>query len=123
MHERFAIRCELDGRHPALAPALARSLVHHQCRLVDVDVATTEALEAAASEVVDDLTDATGTIVEIGVDPQFAGVDIRIITRFERADPAHFVFGPIAAATFDELAIDGRGRVHLVHQFPPDPGT
>ena len=92
--------------------------MHHQCRLVDVDIATTEALEAAASEVVDDLTGATGTIVEIGVDPGFVGVDIRITTEFDRSDPERFVFGPIAAATFDEFTIDDHGRVHLVHRFP-----
>lgn len=112
------IRCELAPPHRRAAPALARSFVHHQCRLADVDVSTIEALEEAAAEVIDDVMADRCEVVEISLDPDFFGLDLLISTSVLPAGAFHA--GLVARATFDEIVVGG-GSIRLIHRFRDRP--
>lgn len=117
------IRCELAPPHRRAAPALARSFVHHQCRLADVDVSTIEALEEAAAEVIDDVMADRCEVVEISLDPDFFGLDLLISTSVISTSvrPAGgFRAGLVARATFDEIVVGG-GSIRLIHRFRDRP--
>ncbi|MEO6652479.1 MAG: hypothetical protein ABIP17_07475 [Ilumatobacteraceae bacterium] len=116
-----AIRCQLDAPHRRAAHALTLSFVHHQCSLVDADVSTTEALEAATTEVVDDLTAGECEVTDISLDPDFPGLDLLIGTRHTSA-VSSFCPGVVARATFDEIVIDDE-RIRLVYRFDGRPAT
>lgn len=113
-HATHSIRCELAEPYRRTAPALVRSLVHHQCGLADADVSTTEALEAAASEVLDDVLAAECEVVEIALDPDFPGLDLLLATS--GASVSGFNAGTVARATFDEIVL-ADGCIRLVRRF------
>lgn len=113
-HTTHSIRCELDESYRRAAPALVRSLVHHQCGLADADVSTTEALEAAASEVLDDVLAGDCEVVEIALDPDFPGLDLLLGTSGEPV--SGFNAGVVARATFDEIVL-ADSCIRLVRRF------
>jgi len=111
-----AIRCEFDPPHRRAAAALTRSLVQHQCGLADADVSTTEALEAAAAEVVDDVLGNECEVVEISLDPDFPGLDLLVSTSGRSFAITGFRAGVVARATFDEIVVGDRD-IRLVRRF------
>ena len=111
------IRCEIGRMCCGLATSLVRSFVLHRCALADVDVATVDALEAASDELVHDVVNECGDIVEIALDPGFDGLDVRLVLAPASEERVRvFAPGAVAAAAFDELLVDGH-EVRVAHHF------
>lgn len=120
------IRCEIDRSRADLAAPLLRSVLHHQCALVDSDVETVDSLVAAAEDVLTELGRRHTTISEITSSPEPALLDIRLELldavgrlRGETTDDIALTLsrGPVARAARLDIDVDDADRLRLVHRF------